>query len=272
MPMLERYEATKFHRAMKRGFTSPFLISAVHVTTGVEEVLVVKSRAGYKNRQGAIFKEIFSTLLARELGIQTPEPVIVHLPEGFEFAAADDKHISELIKSSEGLNFATIHLGNDWKPWNKGRSRSISTDDLETIYSFDALIQNADRKVDNPNLQWKGDQVVALDFDRALDYVDSQTMDKAWRTVIAMLQVKEHVLHSDINHGDPEKKTGQDLWDSLEEWSCNTKPEEFVDQMDLQPPLNTLGNASLQRIDDYFTSLLRDPTDFFEYLTAHSLK
>ena len=42
-------------------------------------------------------------------------------------------------------------------------------------------------------------------FYRALDYVDSQSMDKAWRTVIAMLQVKEHVLHSDINHGDAEK-------------------------------------------------------------------
>lgn len=272
MPILEKYEAIKFHRAMKRGFTSPFLISAVHDTTGTEEILVVKSRAGYRNRQGAIFKEIFSTLLARELGIQTPEPVIVHLPAGFEFAAADDEHIYELIKMSEGLNFATVHLGNDWKPWNKGRSRSIATNDLERIYSFDALIQNADRKADNPNLLWKGDQVAALDFDRALDYVDSQTMDKAWRTVLAMLQIKEHVLYSEINHSDSEKKTGQDLWDSLEEWSCNSKPEELVEETALQPPLNALDNPSLQRIYDYFTSLLRDPTDFFEYLTAHSLK
>ena len=39
MPTLEKYEAIKFHRAMKRGFTSPFLISAVHETTGAEEVL-----------------------------------------------------------------------------------------------------------------------------------------------------------------------------------------------------------------------------------------
>jgi len=272
MAILQKYEAIQFHRAMARGFTSPFLITAKHETTDAEEILVVKSRAGYKNREGAIFKEIFSTLLARELGLHTPEPVIVNLPTGFEFGAADCERSYELIKASMGLNFATIHLGNDWKTWGSGTPRNIPSDDLERIFTFDALIQNADRKRDNPNLHWKGEQVAAFDFDRALAYMDSHTMEKSWRKVIAMLQIKEHVLYSHLPSHQANTVTGQDLWESMEEWSYRSTPDQLVEGDAQQPPLNALDNPSLHRIYDYFKSLLRDPTDFFEYLTAHTTK
>ena len=271
MAVLQKYEAIQFHRPMERGFTSPFLITAEHEESGEKETLVVKSRAGYKNRQSAIFLEIqFTTLLAQGLGVHTPEPVVVNSPEGFEFGAADYETSHQLIKKSYGLNFATIHLGKDWKTWGAGKPQKIPTDDTERIYSFDALVQNADRKADNPNLLWKGTQIVALDFDRAFAYIDSHSVDKAWREVIAMLQIKEHVLYSELKH--TKAPTGQCLWDDLEEWSLHSQAKDLIEAEILQSPLalEMSKSPSLQHLYRYFTSLLRDPKDFFDYLTAHS--
>ena len=121
MLILDTYEAITFHKRMARGMTKPFLVSAVPDNSGDLVDLVVKPRAGYAGRQDAIYKEIFSTILAKELGVLTPTPVIVNLPEGLEFGAEDYPDSKAMIEQSYGLNYATVFLGNDWKTWTNGK-------------------------------------------------------------------------------------------------------------------------------------------------------
>jgi len=56
---LPRYTALEFRRPMERGLTDPFLVIAEPVGGGSLEALVVKSRAGYRNRPEAMLREVF---------------------------------------------------------------------------------------------------------------------------------------------------------------------------------------------------------------------
>ncbi len=71
---LRRFTAVQFRRKMERGLNRPFLVMGAPLGGGERCPLVVKSRAGYADRPEAMLKELFALLLARELGLNAPEP------------------------------------------------------------------------------------------------------------------------------------------------------------------------------------------------------
>jgi hypothetical protein len=245
--------------------TKPFLVSAVPEGGGEVIDLVVKPRAGYADRQDAIYKEIFSTVLARELGVFTPQPVIVDLPIGLEFGAADYPASQAMIEQSYGLNYATVFLGSDWKTWTNGANpNSLDQETLQSSFCFDALVQNADRRVDNPNLLWKGDQLATLDFDRAFTYGG-----RPIKEVLPMLQVEQHVLCSLIQVGG-EERVGTELWDAWEEWKYSNSLDDLTLNDGLEAPLKNITDSSLSNMLEYIIEFDRDPETFFGYITQLS--
>ena len=109
--LLRRLSALQFRRPMDRGLNRPFLALA-QPEDGTERcAVVVKPRAGYADRPDAMLKELFSLLLAREVGLTAPEPVLVDLQVGFDWGAADFPEHAQLIRQSIGWNVGTIHLG-----------------------------------------------------------------------------------------------------------------------------------------------------------------
>ncbi len=266
---LRRFTAVQFRRKMERGLNRPFLVMGAAQDGGERCPLVVKSRAGYADRPDAMLKELFALLLARELGLNAPEPVMVEIPEGLDWAAADYPEHAELIRRSLGWNVGTVHLGDAWKPWNKGIApRSIPVEALEIAYAFDAMVENSDREADNPNLLWRGDELAVLDFDKAFGFLRTgENEARPWRNALVRLNLERHCLHSYL----PERKEGEilgvPLWDAFEA-GCLGRPaagisaaivEEFPDP-----------NLDLKRIEHYFTKLASDPEDFFRYLTDAS--
>lgn len=266
MPILETYEAIAFRKPMQRGLTKPFLVTGRHLETGEEIELVVKPRAGYANRQDAIFKEIFSTLLARELGVLTPVPVIVEIPKGLEFGAEDYPDSKAMIEQSYGLNYTTVFLGNDWKTWTKGANpRGIDQEMIQSTFCLDALLQNMDRRQDNPNLLWKGDQLVTLDFDKAFAY-----RGRPMKEFMPMLGVKDHVLHPYLKALAESELIGTELWEAWEEWTLANSPDTLIEGDANMPPLKNIDDADLSSVLDYLKTFSQDPEKFFQYLTEYS--
>lgn len=262
MAILEKYEAVTFRKPMARGITKPFLVSAVPESGGETVDLVVKPRAGYADRQDAIYKEIFSTVLARKLGVFTPTSVIVNLPNGLEFGAEDYPESKAMIEQSYGLNYATVFLGSDWKTWTNGANPgSLRQEFIQSSFCFDALVQNADRKADNPNLMWKGDQLATLDFDRAFSYGGKQIKE-----VIPMLQVEQHVLCPQVKAVEG-KLIGADLWDAWEEWHYSNSVESIVPNELLGDALKNIEDSDLSNMLRYLKEFKRSPETFFGYLT-----
>ena len=266
---LRRFTAVQFRRKMERGLNSPFLVIGQPSDGGERCPIVVKSRAGYANRPDAMLREIFSLLLAGELGIYTPEPVLVELREGFDWAAAEFPDHAELIRQSIGWNVGTLHLGDAWKPWIQGPApRSIPEQTLETAYAFDAMIQNSDREADNPNLLWRGDELALLDFDRAFAFLRDEEQDpRPWRKTLVRQNLDRHCLRPYLRQLADGDVLGVGLWDAFEEWWLDAPSGHLSAEIATafaDPDLD------LQRLDAYIKKLSAGAEDFFRYLTDAS--
>lgn len=263
------YTATRFLQPMERGVNRPMLIQGQSQEGGKRVDIVLKSRAGYANAPECMLREHVAYQLARRLGITTPEPVWVYVPEGLSWSAAEYEEHRELLERSLGWNFGTIHLGNEWKPWiSRNCAKKIPLATFENAYAFDAMVQNADRNSDNPNLLWNRDQLMVLDFDKAYAYLRNHgDENRPWRSVLPMLNVKMHCLHSVCASRVRKKAFGKSLWEAWEEWRVEESVEVltqgnedfFADE-----------NLDIPRMIDYHKKLSAALDDFFDWLRAHS--
>lgn len=266
---LRRFSAVQFRRPMNRGLNQPFLVVGQPNDGGKRSSIVVKSRAGYANRPDAMLRELFSLLLARELGLTTPEPVLVELQNGFDWAASDHPAHAELIRQSIGWNVGTIHLGNGWKPWVQGSPpRSLADETLETAYAFDAMVQNSDREADNPNMLWRGEELALLDFDKAFAFLRLEEQeDRPWRRSLIRQNLDRHCLHPHLPAIREGRIMGQNLWDTFEEWWLGIPGGRLSAEIasGIADP-----DLDLPRLEAYLRKFATGADDFFRFLTDSS--
>ena len=266
---LRRYTAAQFRTPMKRGLNRPFLVlGEAHDGSG-RSPLVVKSRAGYADRPEAMLKELFALLLARELGLKAPEPVLVEIPVGFDWGLADHPDHASLIRQSVGWNVGTVHLGESWKPWMQGSPpRSIKAETLETAYAFDAMVENPDREADNPNMLWRGDELAVLDFDKAFCFLrGGNNESRPWQKALVRLNLERHCLFPHLPTVEDGKVLGAALWDAFEEW-CLVAP---VGEISAEIASGFVDpDLDLPQIEAYLKKLSAAAEDFFGYLTDAS--
>jgi len=266
---LRRFTAVQFRRPMNRGINRPFLAIGQPEDGGNRCSIVVKSRAGYADRPDAMLRELFGLLLARELGLTAPEPVLVEIQEGFDWAAADHPEHAELIRRSIGWNVGTVHLGDSWKPWIQGSPpRSLADETLETAYAFDAMVQNSDREADNPNMLWRGEELALLDFDKAFAFLRLEKHeDRPWRKTLIRQNLDRQSLYFHLPAIGDDKILGRNLWDSFEEWwlvnPSGCLSSEIASGL-ADPDLD------LPRMEAYLMKLSAVTDDFFRFLTDAS--
>ena len=272
MPIRE-FTAAQFRQPMERGVNSPFLVTGKEDSTNENAALVVKSRAGYGHKLSIMARELFALILAKKLGLAVVEPVIVELEQGFDYGANDFKdhrgvNYPQLIRDSLGANIATVHLGRDWKQWlQTSRPHSIPREAINGAFAFDALVQNTDRTGENPNLLWRGDELILLDFDKAFSYLASfPDEDRPWQSFLPMMQLTRHCLFPHLEETD-DQGVADPLWEALEELQLAGG----VNPLALGIPEN-LGTSLLDfsEICGYFQKVSTKAEHFFEMLKAHS--
>jgi hypothetical protein len=194
--MLRTLVAHTFIEPAVRGGNFPMLVRCFAPETGITTPVYVKTRAGYGNRPAAPGVELFTTLLARELDIRAPEPVLVEVPEGFATQVFGYPMHKDLLENSPGRNFGTVGMGPDWKTWPVGMSvRAIGDETIEAILIFDALVQHTDRESENPNLLWRAHELAVIDHEKCFGYL-ALTKDKMqpWRTFFGFDPMRTHCL------------------------------------------------------------------------------
>lgn len=271
---MRSFQATRFREPTKRGLTRPFIVEGRESSEGTSETLVVKSRAGYEAQGGLEYMHIeaYCLLLARRLGLTAAEPVAVDLPEGLEFGALDFREYQgtdyhELITESHGANLATVHLGPDWKAWTgTTRPKKIPQQPINDAYCYDAMVQNDDRKQDNPNLLWRGAELALIDFDRAwcLGWFPEEA--RPWRRALDRLNLRDGCLFPVLK---PESggsvDFGNRLRDRILEEGLTKLSAACIDEVEAAFPG---ANLDFRDLSDYVTKLAGEPGDFFGYLAA----
>ena len=86
--------------------------------------------------------------------------------------AVSDAHLSEKIRDSAGLNFGSRLMTGGLVTWPVGKAIPSTLKVMASeILAFDALIQNPDRRVDKPNILWKGDELYVIDHEMGFSFI-----------------------------------------------------------------------------------------------------
>lgn len=163
--MIPRAVLTRIDRVAVQGRTGPIL-SACEVD-GEEEVEVfVKLSAGCDQGVVNLAREAIAACLAADLGLPVPKPWIVEIPPEIIPVVADAQVADKLRRSCPVAFGSTRTPG--FSAWTTGQRLSDATRPLAaSVLLFDAIIQNPDRRAENPNCLVQGDELRIIDHELA---------------------------------------------------------------------------------------------------------
>lgn len=167
MIKIEHVEAVRYNKIMSAGRTSPLLLACERVD-GSEIDVVVKFATGRECKESSLCAELIASQLAADLALPTPKPLIVNWDGLFTEVVPDDQ-ARKIVASSLPPAFGSTFVTGGFVPWS--HERKLMNDGMRQvalgIFFFDAMIGNADRRKEKPNLLVRGEQFRLIDHELA---------------------------------------------------------------------------------------------------------
>jgi len=149
----------------------PFRIRGVDMNDGTSGYFILKPMGASRMYTGAAMKELIASLIAIEVGLNVPEPVIIEIDKNF-VNLADNKETREVLSNSIGLNFGSLYLKglSTWTEAGFLIKNLFST--IQKVFIFDVFIENTDRTKVKPNMLTDNEDIVILDHELAFSFID----------------------------------------------------------------------------------------------------
>jgi hypothetical protein len=164
-------QAVAFHLELKTGATGPCVFACEDATGEPAGEYVVKFRSQIRGGPIGLLFEFVAAQLALRLGLRTPAPAVVMLNPPLADATPNPE-VAARIRRSIGPNYGCCYLVPGYSTWrvNDPVPLGLRTAAVE-IMAFDALIDNADRRREKPNLLWKDDEIFIIDHELSFSFV-----------------------------------------------------------------------------------------------------
>ncbi len=225
--MLDALTATRFDRPMNRGRTSPLLLEG-ETDVGSTVEVVAKFTSPQLSVEGLI-REAFGAMLGADLGLPVPACYCVEVTTGFiASVAGSHSEVAAALTQAVPIGFGSAKLPPGFAAWMPQRSlpeamRRVAAE----IYAFDLLIQNPDRRPDNPNLQLKGNDFAIFDHEMALVTEGILSWRPPWElgALAAANAPQGHVLYRALQGTRPDLTRLSDAWvtvDAARLWAYRT--------------------------------------------------
>ncbi len=164
--MLERVTAQEYVRPSRNGRTRPLLLVCTNAA-GDEVELYAKVSARCDEGAVNLAREAIAACLAGDLGLPVLQPYLVELPAVW-IASVPDAALRADLTASSPVAFGSRVAGPQFGAWHGGVTLH---DDMVAkalaIFTFDAIIQNYDRRAENPNCLERGTQLRVIDHELA---------------------------------------------------------------------------------------------------------
>jgi hypothetical protein len=151
---------------MTSGRTWPSLITCER--NGGEEVeLIAKFAACCDRGPSSLIAEAVAASLAVDLGLPVSEPVVVGFDDEFVDLMEDcDRELAAKLRGGITPAFGSTKLPPGFMPLPQGKKvPSVLQSQAAEIFAFDALVQNSDRRPENPNCLLGGDSLAIFDHE-----------------------------------------------------------------------------------------------------------
>jgi len=171
--LLIKCDALSLVDIKRNGATKPLVVECEYTDEDIpiRKTLLVKASGLPQIFSLNLYCETLGNLLAREFGIETPEPFIVRIDENFVQATRKTLW-EESITLKVGLSVGCEYFSQGFTAVKS--NLFFTKEKLEQavmIYGFDLITQNPDRRETNPNCAIKGDKIIAFDFEKSLSFL-----------------------------------------------------------------------------------------------------
>lgn len=185
------------------GRTNPLQMRCEVLGKGEFVDVVVKLWANPEMHLGkhCLAREVYGSILARLLGLMTPDIFFIDIEPDFYESQPPDK--SEVLRQSLGLNF-----GSKFIPGAQIFSPPVQSSkhsEAVRIFCFDMLIGNPDRRVNKPNVFQMANGYIVFDHEQAFPFSRPQMLLGGYPP--SWFFIKEswhnnHIFFSDIRNRD----------------------------------------------------------------------
>ncbi len=168
--MLGRLTAVRFDRRMASGKSWPCQLAGLD-PDGDEKEVVAKFSDGCERKVAALAAEAIAAMLAADLDLPVPEPHLVSFDDEFiDLIPEAECELVARMRASVPVAFGSTKLppGFSTLPRENAIPRALRQQAVE-IFVFDELIQNPDRRPENPNCLLDGNNFAI--FDHELTFV-----------------------------------------------------------------------------------------------------
>jgi len=249
--VLDLVTATRFDRRMHSGKTWPCLLSCAK-PDGDETEVVAKFSAGCERKVGGLIAETIAAMLAIDLDLPVPEPVLVQFDAEFvRLIRLRDPALADRAEHSLRIAFGSSKLPPGFTVIPRGKPvPQMLRPDAAEILAFDALVQNSDRRPENPNCLLDG-RTFAI-FDHELAFLTKGVI--GWRPPWergALESIKgpnRHVFFSDLQGKSVDFNRLMGAWQAVSE----TRLHDY--RQALPPAWNDDGGIA-EEIVDYIRSV-----------------
>ena len=184
------------------GANKPLLIIGVD-ENGTKGDYVVKFRGAERMSNEAFMRELLAAFIAMQMEIPVVNPAIVNISHDFV----------DLLKGNSAWQYANASIGYNYSseylkdylimPVNQVLNNH-QLNYAQTIFAFDILIQNSDRRVEKPNMLTNGNEIIILDHELAFGFIFDIIKDtNPWIIKQKDLEwIRLHCLLPKIKHKD----------------------------------------------------------------------
>lgn len=255
MTELPTYTATRYLQPLREGGSLPAVVD-----TDGGGLFVVKFR-GAGHGAKALIAELIVGLLARDVGLATPDLALIEIVDSFG-RGEPDPEIKDILRGSHGLNVGLRYLDGAFNYQQSAAGDLLPPGFATRLVWLDALVTNPDRTHRNPNLLIWERSPWLIDHGSALyAHHDWASVDET-RTRSPFARIGEHVLlqHSgDLEAADAQLSavlTGDRIENAL-----RLLPDALLLDRTRGIEFATADDARA-RYRDYLTTRLRTPRAF----------
>lgn len=198
--MLPVFKAVFFDKIIESGGSTKPWIVYVEINQQLVPYVVKVYKEKHNEQYHATANEVYAYLFAQEFDLSTPEAALIDFDTHFINSLPNDK--AQLLKHIDSrIKFGTRYIDGCFS-FNKNlRRRAFDSYDVESIFAFDNLILNVDRRVSKSNILLKGKAYYLIDHEMSFSVnehlIDSLKKDN-W-----IFNAKSHIFFSHLKKSAP---------------------------------------------------------------------
>ena len=215
--MLGRVIAYEIVRQAASGRTKPVLMRCEADGDRSIEVFC-KLSAGCDEGVLNLAREVVAACLAADLQLPVPEPFLVELPPELASVAAG-ADMAARLRAGSPVGFGSSRAENQFSAWTAGhRVTEAMLPHALGAFVFDAVIDNADRRLSNPNCLVAGDRIRLIDHELAfLSTANILNWQAPWRPD-GLQWMNDHIFLPGLRGRSLDFGPLRELWCAIPDW------------------------------------------------------